>query len=319
MPAAYQIAFWNLENLFYIQDSPRRKEKLQRAIGGDLEGWPHRVLERKVGQLASEDYWTIAGKPLAYFHERIHVFHGLDTPVMLSIEPNSSDISSPGQTKRPAGAHPAGQYPERPGNDQPLCRSMLRVIDLFGVRVMPTLFAMPDILERILMKALDIVGETDIGLDKLPALGNAFILVFECGGGMFETFPDPGLDVCSDQFHKGIGGTAGQGLVGLGNRGFDGTGGFQPREWRPFTGTMDLDESFEKLMLNRLDIFLLCGKHMLEGGLDGLFIIRLDPFENRGDIPGIDGLSGILNDRAVNGIAMSRSAIRRGKKHNGKR
>ncbi|UCH51860.1 MAG: endonuclease/exonuclease/phosphatase family protein [Chloroflexota bacterium] len=53
MPYRYQIAFWNLENLFDIEDSPRRNDKLQRAIGDDLEGWTQALLDRKVSQLAS--------------------------------------------------------------------------------------------------------------------------------------------------------------------------------------------------------------------------------------------------------------------------
>ena len=53
MPTTYQIAFWNLENLFDIEDSPRRSEKLTRAIGGDLVGWDQAKLDQKVAQLAS--------------------------------------------------------------------------------------------------------------------------------------------------------------------------------------------------------------------------------------------------------------------------
>ena len=32
MPSTYYVAWWNLENLFDEEDSPRRTEKLQRAI-----------------------------------------------------------------------------------------------------------------------------------------------------------------------------------------------------------------------------------------------------------------------------------------------
>jgi len=53
MPQQYQLAFWNLENLFDVEDSPRRSEKLQRAIGRDLQGWTQTQLDRKVQQLAS--------------------------------------------------------------------------------------------------------------------------------------------------------------------------------------------------------------------------------------------------------------------------
>lgn len=53
MPADYSIAFWNLENLFDIENSPRRTDKLQRAIGSDLRGWDQTKLDRKIAQLAS--------------------------------------------------------------------------------------------------------------------------------------------------------------------------------------------------------------------------------------------------------------------------
>lgn len=53
MPTQYQIAFWNLENLFDIENSPRRSEKLQRAIGADLRGWSQAQLDLKVSQLSS--------------------------------------------------------------------------------------------------------------------------------------------------------------------------------------------------------------------------------------------------------------------------
>ena len=49
----YNISFWNLENLFDIQNSPRRTEKLQRAIGSDLNGWTQTKLNGKISQLAS--------------------------------------------------------------------------------------------------------------------------------------------------------------------------------------------------------------------------------------------------------------------------
>lgn len=38
MPTTYFVAWWNLENLFDYENSPRRTEKLRRAIGSDLNG-----------------------------------------------------------------------------------------------------------------------------------------------------------------------------------------------------------------------------------------------------------------------------------------
>jgi hypothetical protein len=51
--ANYYVAFWNVENLFDVVNSPRRTEKLQRVLKGELTGWTASVLNRKVKQLAS--------------------------------------------------------------------------------------------------------------------------------------------------------------------------------------------------------------------------------------------------------------------------
>lgn len=53
MALNYQIVFWNLENLFDIENSPRRSDKLQRVIGKDLQGWTQEQLNRKISQLTS--------------------------------------------------------------------------------------------------------------------------------------------------------------------------------------------------------------------------------------------------------------------------
>ncbi|OHB48420.1 MAG: endonuclease/exonuclease/phosphatase [Planctomycetes bacterium GWF2_40_8] len=49
----YYVAFWNLENLFDINNSPRRSDKLQRTLGKELKKWTTPVLNRKIQQLAS--------------------------------------------------------------------------------------------------------------------------------------------------------------------------------------------------------------------------------------------------------------------------
>jgi endonuclease/exonuclease/phosphatase family metal-dependent hydrolase len=49
----YYIAFWNVENLFDINNSPRRRDKLQRTLAGELTGWTSSVLRTKIRQLAS--------------------------------------------------------------------------------------------------------------------------------------------------------------------------------------------------------------------------------------------------------------------------
>lgn len=53
MASDYTVAFWNVENLFDVENSPRRSEKLQRAIGRDVKGWTQALLDRKVAQLAA--------------------------------------------------------------------------------------------------------------------------------------------------------------------------------------------------------------------------------------------------------------------------
>ncbi len=52
MPSTYYVAWWNVENLDE-ENSPRRTDKLQRAIGADLAGWTPTRRDRKVSQLAS--------------------------------------------------------------------------------------------------------------------------------------------------------------------------------------------------------------------------------------------------------------------------
>ncbi|GAB4001199.1 hypothetical protein GCM10029992_35950 [Glycomyces albus] len=49
----YFVAWWNVENLFDEEHSPRRSEKLQRALGRSVEGWTPALRDRKVAQLAS--------------------------------------------------------------------------------------------------------------------------------------------------------------------------------------------------------------------------------------------------------------------------
>ncbi len=53
MPTSYHIAFWNLENLFDIENSPRRTDKVARTLGKSIKGWTQALLDRKTNQLAS--------------------------------------------------------------------------------------------------------------------------------------------------------------------------------------------------------------------------------------------------------------------------
>lgn len=51
----YHVAFWNLENLFDVENAPpsRRPDKVKRALGSELAGWDASQLNQKVSQLAS--------------------------------------------------------------------------------------------------------------------------------------------------------------------------------------------------------------------------------------------------------------------------
>ena len=53
MPSTYYVAWWNLENLFDEENSPRRTEKVARVIANDIAGWTPALRDRKVAQLAS--------------------------------------------------------------------------------------------------------------------------------------------------------------------------------------------------------------------------------------------------------------------------
>lgn len=53
MAEGYFVAWWNVENLFDEEHSPRRSEKLHRALGESLVGWTVALRDRKVARLAS--------------------------------------------------------------------------------------------------------------------------------------------------------------------------------------------------------------------------------------------------------------------------
>jgi predicted extracellular nuclease len=53
MPIQYHIAFWNVENLLDVENSPRRTEKVARVLGRSIKGWTPALLDRKVAQLTS--------------------------------------------------------------------------------------------------------------------------------------------------------------------------------------------------------------------------------------------------------------------------
>lgn len=53
MPSTYYVAWWNAENLFDEEHSPRRSDKLKRALGTSIVGWTPALRDRKLDQLAA--------------------------------------------------------------------------------------------------------------------------------------------------------------------------------------------------------------------------------------------------------------------------
>jgi endonuclease/exonuclease/phosphatase family metal-dependent hydrolase len=51
--AEYYFTWWNVENLFDIEDSPDRSDKLKRTLKNELKGWNAVILDKKLNQLAS--------------------------------------------------------------------------------------------------------------------------------------------------------------------------------------------------------------------------------------------------------------------------
>ena len=48
----YSIAWWNVENLFEIEDYPNRSDKLRRTLKNELRGWTKEILDKKISQLS---------------------------------------------------------------------------------------------------------------------------------------------------------------------------------------------------------------------------------------------------------------------------
>ena len=47
----YSISWWNLENLFDVENSPNRADWLQKELKHELKGWNANILQRKIEQL----------------------------------------------------------------------------------------------------------------------------------------------------------------------------------------------------------------------------------------------------------------------------
>jgi len=48
----YYIAWWNVENLFEVEDYPNRSDKLRRTLKNELKGWTKEILDKKISQLS---------------------------------------------------------------------------------------------------------------------------------------------------------------------------------------------------------------------------------------------------------------------------
>jgi endonuclease/exonuclease/phosphatase family metal-dependent hydrolase len=49
----HSVAWWNVENLFDVEGSPARSDKLNRTLRGELAGWSETLLTRKIKNLAA--------------------------------------------------------------------------------------------------------------------------------------------------------------------------------------------------------------------------------------------------------------------------
>ena len=49
----HSICWWNLENLFDIENSPRRSQLLNNRLDAELVGWTQAILDKKIDNLAS--------------------------------------------------------------------------------------------------------------------------------------------------------------------------------------------------------------------------------------------------------------------------
>ena len=52
MKEEYQIAWWNLENLFDEENSPNREKRIHSIIKGEVKGWTKKRLDKKTSQLS---------------------------------------------------------------------------------------------------------------------------------------------------------------------------------------------------------------------------------------------------------------------------
>jgi len=170
------------------------------------------------------------------------------------------------------------------------------------------------------VKSFHVMGERHIRLYELPSLRDAFILVLVGSRCMREALTDPCRNIVRDQFHKCVGRSARQGFVRFGNCGLNGPCGFQAAEGRAFAGPMDLDKFREELQVRGFGMLAFGSKRLVEGGFDRMLILWLYPFEDGSNILAFDGLPGILNYWAINGVAMGRGKLRncQGKGDNGR-
>ncbi len=53
MTQTYSVAWWNVENLFDEENSPRRTDKVARTVGKSIVGWTSALRDRKIDQLSS--------------------------------------------------------------------------------------------------------------------------------------------------------------------------------------------------------------------------------------------------------------------------
>src|SRR5450759_669822 len=169
-----------------------------------------------------------------------------------------------------------------------------------------SVFVMCSFAGRIQMKSFHIMSICNVRFNKLTALLDTLVLVFVSRCCSLVTLLNAGHNIVSDQFYQSSRGTAIQGFIGFGNGGLNFTCRFQSGQRCSFPGAMNLDEGSKKLIFRCLGIFLALGALRLgKGRTNSFFILLFYPLEDGGDIFGLQGLLGILNDGSIQSVAVS--------------
>lgn len=102
--AKHHIYWWNLENLFDIENSPRRSEFLNNHLGTELNGWDATILDQKIANLTSiiSKFNDSKGPDILGVCEieNEHVIELLITSMSTALNKNYGFVISKGDDKR---------------------------------------------------------------------------------------------------------------------------------------------------------------------------------------------------------------------------